>query len=465
MSALIEWNGDVLKRKKYSLFLTKYIESKSNGIVININGQWGSGKTFFLEKWYEDVKNNYPAVYFNAWENDFSSDPFVSLISCINSQIAQINSQITRSEAQKSFISKSGTVIRKISPAILKGILKKYIGEDGLKELSEITSETEDTISDISSQLAEELLKNHEQTSDIINDFKKSLSKVVDELTEKQLNKPLFIFIDELDRCKPIYAIELLERIKHIFNIPGVVFIIATDTAQLSHSVKAIYGEEFNGEIYLRRFFDQIYTLPKPNCVSFVEMLFEGYKGNAKYFEYSVNAIGGSVIHGKNGKTLTCEQSENSEKILIFSLLSIFFDFDLRTIKQCFERFIAIEASLDFHGEIHFAYLIFLIMLDAKDRLLFHEFFQSNDMEKILHELPNSTENIRIYTNYYTAYDLVVIYVNSMFLTKDDLQKKLKDLDNTNPDSFEANLTYSILNNYDKILSYTAVVEMAYTLG
>ncbi|NJA05919.1 hypothetical protein HC024_09310 [Methylococcaceae bacterium WWC4] len=197
MSTLIEWNGDVLKRKKYSLFLTKYIESKSNGIVININGQWGSGKTFFLEKWFEDVKNNYPAVYFNAWENDFSSDPFVSLISCINSQIAQINSQITKSEVRKSFISKSGAIIRKISPAIVKGIVKKYIGEGCLKELSETTSEAEDTISEASSQLAEELLKNHEQTSNIINDFKKSLSTVVDELTKNELNKPLFIFIDE----------------------------------------------------------------------------------------------------------------------------------------------------------------------------------------------------------------------------------------------------------------------------
>ncbi|NJA05920.1 hypothetical protein HC024_09315 [Methylococcaceae bacterium WWC4] len=255
-----------------------------------------------------------------------------------------------------------------------------------------------------------------------------------------------------------------MERIKHVFNIPGVVFIIATDTAQLSHSVKAVYGEEFNGEIYLRRFFDQIYTLPKPDCVSFVEMLFEGHKSNGTYFSYEVNVIGGEVIHGKNEKTLTCEKSENAEKILIFSLLSIFFDFDLRTIKQCFERFTAIEVSSGIQGEIHFAYLIFLIMLDAKKRSLFHYFYQSHDKVKILRELSNSKENIRIYRKYYTTHDLVLIYINLVFSTKEDLRGSLKNLDNANSRSFETSLALSILNNYDKVSSYKDMVEMAHTL-
>lgn len=67
----------------------------------------------------------------------------------------------------------------------------------------------------------------------------------------------MFIFIDELDRCRPSVAIDTLEQVKHLFDLPEIKFIIATDTTQLSHSVKTIYGEGFHGRTYLRRFFTQ----------------------------------------------------------------------------------------------------------------------------------------------------------------------------------------------------------------
>lgn len=60
----------------------------------------------------------------------------------------------------------------------------------------------------------------------------------------KQKELPAFIFIDELDRCRPSYAVEMLETIKHIFDISGVVFVVATDTEQLQHAVKVVYGED-----------------------------------------------------------------------------------------------------------------------------------------------------------------------------------------------------------------------------
>ncbi|EPE9323938.1 KAP family P-loop NTPase fold protein, partial [Enterobacter asburiae] len=80
---------------------------------------------------------------------------------------------------------------------------------------------------------------------------------------EKDL--PIFIIIDELDRCRPSFAINLLEIVKHIFNIPGVVFVIATDTEQLQHSIKVVYGNDFSASHYLSRFFDRRFLLPSPN--------------------------------------------------------------------------------------------------------------------------------------------------------------------------------------------------------
>ena len=78
-----EWTGDVLRRKKYADFLTQYLVAKKDPFVININAPWGSGKTFFIEHWYEDLRKEHPCVLFNAWENDFSNDPLLSVISHI----------------------------------------------------------------------------------------------------------------------------------------------------------------------------------------------------------------------------------------------------------------------------------------------------------------------------------------------------------------------------------------------
>lgn len=84
------------------------------------------------------------------------------------------------------------------------------------------------------------------------------------ELLESEfgMQMPMYVFIDELDRCRPTYAIQMLERIKHLFDIPNLAFVIATDTTSLSHSVKAVYGGDFDSKQYLQRFFHRTYKLP-----------------------------------------------------------------------------------------------------------------------------------------------------------------------------------------------------------
>ena len=48
--------------------------------------------------------------------------------------------------------------------------------------------------------------------------------------------------VDELDRCRPSYAVELPEVVKHLFTVDGVVFVIAVNRAELTHSIRALYG-------------------------------------------------------------------------------------------------------------------------------------------------------------------------------------------------------------------------------
>jgi hypothetical protein len=73
------------------------------------------------------------------------------------------------------------------------------------------------------------------------------------------------ILIDELDRCRPTYAIEMLEAIKHWFCVPNVVFVLAMDREQLSHSIRAVYGQGFDVDGYFLRFFHLLEQMPSLN--------------------------------------------------------------------------------------------------------------------------------------------------------------------------------------------------------
>ncbi|QPB86051.1 hypothetical protein CWC22_023935 [Pseudoalteromonas rubra] len=103
----------------------------------------------------------------------------------------------------------------------------------------------------------------------------KSLKAFLSEYAEVINNKQIVVIVDELDRCRPNYAIELLETIKHFFEMPGYMFVVATDTEQLGHSIKAIYGSDFNGQEYLSRFFIRSAKLPEPDKLTFSKYLVE----------------------------------------------------------------------------------------------------------------------------------------------------------------------------------------------
>lgn len=78
------------------------------------------------------------------------------------------------------------------------------------------------------------------------------------------------VLVDELDRCRPNYAIEMLEVIKHFFKTDNFVFVVATDTDQLVHSIAAVYGAGFDAAQYLKRFFDRKASLAEPDLVEYL---------------------------------------------------------------------------------------------------------------------------------------------------------------------------------------------------
>lgn len=103
--------------------------------------------------------------------------------------------------------------------------------------------------------------------------MKDGLRAVVASLGELGIRTPITIVIDELDRCRPNYAIKLLEEVKHLFDVDGVAFVLGMHAEQLAHSVSAAYGAGFEASSYLRRFFNRRYALAPARLDLLVEML------------------------------------------------------------------------------------------------------------------------------------------------------------------------------------------------
>lgn len=291
------WEGDLLNSQVIANYLTDYLTSRyqtkkdEEGFVLAINAEWGFGKTFLLERWQRELSSkNYPVVYFDAWKNDFTPEPLIAFISELDSSLSEF---LTSSENAKSYFREFLDSAKRILVPTLKVALSagaKHILGAGINQLSETYSDSSEDevksddesvqkeIADIKKSLekvVENALKEHKNTKAAITHFKTKLDLLIDFLEkDPKVKLPLLIFIDELDRCRPDYAIELLEGIKHLFGVKGIYFVIATNISQLSESIKAVYGNGFDGARYLKRFFDQEYSLPEPNNFDFAKYLF-----------------------------------------------------------------------------------------------------------------------------------------------------------------------------------------------
>jgi hypothetical protein len=134
--------------------------------------------------------------------------------------------------------------------------------------------EVNQTIRSVSSHsLMARRVTDFEEGKAAIHAMKDSLEAIVASLSGATLQPPIVIFIDELDRCRPTYAVKLLEEIKHLFDVPGLVFIFAMNGDQLAHSVTSAYGVGFDGRAYIRRFIDREYQLAEPALEPLLEKL------------------------------------------------------------------------------------------------------------------------------------------------------------------------------------------------
>ncbi|WP_448246691.1 KAP family P-loop NTPase fold protein [Thalassotalea agariperforans] len=368
---------DKLQRQKYAEFLTKFLASEgrddikglNSNYVLNLNSQWGSGKSYFLRRWSNDIKAYFPVVYIDAWKQDYSDDPLMTVVSSMINQLTEQcpNSNEDRFKPPNQLIS----LFKAAGPSLARGLAKRYLGVDPSKLFDTDNDTHEENATDengnpidmglAASKVVEQLIDEHDAKSKAINKLKNDVERWIKEVVEQESRSyPAFIFIDELDRCRPSYAVEMLETIKHIFDIPGVVFVVATDTEQLQHAVKAIYGLGFDARTYLTRFFNSRFTLKAPNLDNLIEVHCDIKKFSKEYFDnldIVVWPINDNYLLTLGNITTVLNAFNLSPRIAI----------------QVTERIIAIVSNLPNKTAIDVVMLASLLCIREKDESLYEE--------------------------------------------------------------------------------------------
>jgi len=262
--------NDKLSRENTIRDLSNLLISTNEPFVLSIDASWGSGKTTFVKLWKAYLKKELDvhSIYFSAWEDDFSKEPLIAIMGELHTYI-QNNFPKNKNLHKKLNELKdvSGKIIKRGLPALIKGATAGVLDLDrGI----------ESAISAVTESVAKELIESYEHDKAITIKFKELLHQIIEQI---DMDNPLIIFIDELDRCRPLYAIELLERLKHIFGIEKLVFVLSIDKKQLSESIKSQYGN-IDTENYLRRFIDLEYKLNNFSSRNFITFL------NTKYNFY-----------------------------------------------------------------------------------------------------------------------------------------------------------------------------------
>ena len=263
---------DAIGRNSDVIRFCTILDSIEGSFSIALDGKWGSGKTFFVKQvklildaynvhicnpvakaevqQIKDLVSRYKvaekgfapdpqiAVYYDAWANDNDEDPILSLIYAII-QSADTDYKIDNNH---DFLSIGSNIASLFSGKSVSALLKAIKGDDPLA-----------------------IIKSEKSLNELIAEF-------FDALLYEHGNR-LVVLIDELDRCKPSYAVKLLERVKHYFWDDRITFVFSINTEQLQHTIKRYYGEEFNASRYLDRFFTLRTALSQANLNKFYESI------------------------------------------------------------------------------------------------------------------------------------------------------------------------------------------------
>ncbi|PRA24998.1 KAP family P-loop NTPase fold protein [Pseudomonas poae] len=289
---------DIFGRKALGEAISTLLESTDENLTIGIDGQWGEGKSTFALMLSAHL-NNYkeiPTVYFDSFKNDFQKDAFLAIASELQ-EIFESNTLAPRAEFRTSIIKASKAMARGAIRIAVKTATAGILDDTVLDNLGTSDSAGDEISDGIDKILASKL--DEAKTDKLsLENFKTVLEKNIETLGQ---GKPVVFILDELDRCRPDFCLELIEQIKHLFNVKNLKFLIITNRSQLHASINKRYGQNINPHLYLQKFMDLWIELPR------IETEFESH--TETYFNHLVKSL--TTKDEKPGNYLIFETLKN----------------------------------------------------------------------------------------------------------------------------------------------------------
>lgn len=249
------FEDDVLDRAKIGKSLSELVDRIEDPLVIALDGQWGAGKSFFLKRWVgaHKTENDGKAitVYFDAFANDCFGDPLVGLVAALGERLPKAQTKM------KGIRVAAAKVVRPAARAALA--LATFGATEALSDLGDAVV---GSLSKDAETAVESFWKAEEGRRAAMEEFRAAIVALQKSEGADDDVRPLVIVVDELDRCRPDYALDVLEVIKHFFAVSKVHFILGVNLSALENSVKARYGSEIDAEAYLRKFINLTFSLP-----------------------------------------------------------------------------------------------------------------------------------------------------------------------------------------------------------
>lgn len=250
-------------REKFGISLRNLVEKSKDELVISIDGKWGEGKTTFVKMWQGLLnENEIPNIYIDAFANDYTSDAFISIASPIINYF-QEKIEPGMFDEFKSRARQIGVQALSFAAKVtLKAATLGAINSSDIQELKDIKDDIANGASSLAGNIIEQQLGSHAKEIESLESFKTLLSNLPQNINSSS-EKPFVIIIDELDRCKPTFAVEIIEKIKHLFSTKNIVFVLVMNKEQLEIAIKSVYGSEIDACTYLQKFINIETTLPK----------------------------------------------------------------------------------------------------------------------------------------------------------------------------------------------------------
>lgn len=257
------FNDDLLGREKIAQLWQDTLLKSGKHFVMAVDASWGMGKTYFARNWEcKLLHDDYKVCYIDAFKYDFTDDPFMTITSNLIeafefTELEEVANKLNvfirtfknQSLENMPLLVEGGmqVLINQTAPVLhtstVNGISKFFGGiasifKKSIQESSKATMNPMDNVVDKD--------KNYSQ---VLQNFKNKLKELIN---IKINDKPLIVIVDELDRCKPTYAIEFLEKLKHLFDIPNMIFILFINEKELASAISHTYG--VNGSSYIGKF-------------------------------------------------------------------------------------------------------------------------------------------------------------------------------------------------------------------